>query len=116
MTSRSWVYADSDGDGKGDPENKILSCGTDVEGYVTNGGDCNDSNSEVSSRSWVYADNDSDGKGDPENKILSCGTDVEGYVTNGGDCDDSKIRFIQVLLILVVMGLIKIVMAKILNP
>ena len=29
------------------PENKILSCGTDVEGYVTNGGDCDDSNAGV---------------------------------------------------------------------
>ena len=28
-------------------ENKILSCGTDVEGYVTNGGDCDDSNADV---------------------------------------------------------------------
>ena len=43
------MYADSDGDGKGDPENKILSCGTDVEGYVTNGGDCDDSNADVTS-------------------------------------------------------------------
>ena len=67
-----------------------MSCGTDVEGYVTNGGDCDDSNADVTFRSWVYADSDGDGKGDPENKILSCGTDVEGYVTNGGDCDDSN--------------------------
>ena len=39
-------YADSDGDGKGDPK-QVLSCGTDVEGYVTNGGDCDDSNADV---------------------------------------------------------------------
>ena len=30
-------------------KNKILSCGTDVEGYVTNGGDCDDSNADVTS-------------------------------------------------------------------
>ena len=61
VTFRSWIYADSDGM-EGDPENKILSCGTDVEGYVTNGGDCDDSNADVTSEVGVYADSDSDGR------------------------------------------------------
>ena len=63
---------------------------TDNDG-VTIGGDCDDSNADVTSRSWVYADSDGDGKGDPENKILSCGTDVEGGDEWWGDDSDSDV-------------------------
>ncbi len=101
------LYADTDGDGHGDPNVTVSGCDA-MEGYTTSSDDCDDSLAEVHPGAeevcdgvdndcdgtvdedldvaW-YQDTDGDGVGggDPE---LSC-MQPEGYVQEGGDCDDS---------------------------
>jgi hypothetical protein len=104
----SLIYADTDGDGYGNPNDPMLSCTT--AGYVADFSDCDDSNIYVNPQavelcdgidndcsgiiddllnSFVYyADSDGDGFGDPDNQH-SCL--LSGYVVDNSDCDDSEI-------------------------
>lgn len=79
-------YIDSDGDGYGNPNIFIESC-TEVEGYVTNSGDCNDSDSSISPELVWYEDSDSDGRGNPDSSIEGCLKPLN-YVANADDCND----------------------------
>ena len=103
----AWWYADSDQDGYGDVDTALQTC-LAPEGYVTTGGDCNDSDAlvfpgaleecdgidnncngeldETGSLTWFY-DNDGDGYGDFNVTIQSC-IQPSGYVDNSQDCDD----------------------------
>ncbi len=102
-------YADSDGDGFGDPMNSVESCMA-PDGYVANDTDCDDTNEEIhpsateicdgvdnncngmideGELSTFYADTDMDGFGDPDNSQLSC-EQPTGYVANSMDCDDTN--------------------------
>jgi uncharacterized protein (TIGR03382 family) len=105
------VYPDEDGDGYGDTAGGELLCEV-PSGYVTDGSDCNDSNSAVNpSASEVcdgidndcdgntddssstglstwYSDVDGDGYGSTFDIEESC-TQPSGYVDNVTDCDDS---------------------------
>ncbi|WP_274474905.1 choice-of-anchor tandem repeat GloVer-containing protein [Mangrovimonas aestuarii] len=107
-------YADIDGDGYGDSNNSILSCGQ-TTGYVDNALDCNDGDNAINPDAqeicdgidndcdglvddaddsiigqlvW-YLDADGDGYGDSSDSVLSCGQPT-GYVDNALDCDDSN--------------------------
>lgn len=70
-------YEDADNDGKGDPNNVIVSC-EQPEGYVAN-------NDDLECRTY-YEDKDGDFLGDPNSPLYSC-DQPEGYVANDVDED-----------------------------
>ena len=102
-------YADTDGDGYGDPGSTTESCAA-VVGYVANDGDCDDSTSATSPAAdevcdaadndcdgltdedavdappW-HADDDGDGYGDPDEVVQAC-TAPTGTVADDTDCED----------------------------
>ncbi len=106
-------YADTDGDGYGDPEVTITSC-DQASGTVANDEDCDDDDSDVNpdadelcstaydddcdgtaneddavdASTW-YADTDGDGYGDPNSTTAAC-KKPNGYTTNKTDCDDTS--------------------------
>lgn len=81
-------FADSDGDGLGNPNNTTIGCSLPV-GYVTNSNDCDDNNATVGLATTIfYLDNDNDGFGSPTNTTTAC-TIPAGYVTNNQDCNDN---------------------------
>lgn len=104
-------YADSDGDGYGDPQNQSLACSTPA-GFVENAQDCVDSDSLIYPGAielcdgldnncegtideegalglldW-YLDSDGDGYG-LDTQVQSSCSQPAGYVPQGGDCDDA---------------------------
>jgi hypothetical protein len=108
---KSW-YADTDGDGYGDPNQLKAACSKPT-GYVDNSSDCNDKNADINpkateacngvddncdgqidesgalgSTAW-YPDKDSDGFGDDTGKVTECKKPA-GYVADGGDCNDNN--------------------------
>ena len=111
------VYADSDGDGYGNPSQSMSTC-TAETGWVDNAEDCDDGNAAINSDSVeicdsidndcdgliddeddsldpvtatpYYQDNDGDGFGDISTETLTC-TAPGDYVDNGLDCDDTSI-------------------------
>jgi hypothetical protein len=104
----STFYADTDGDGFGDPDLTDEACQI-TEGWVTTGNDCDDGDettypgaSERCDRidndcdgdvdedvlSLWYADVDEDGFGDPYSILEECDP-PSGYVSDDSDCDDS---------------------------
>ena len=107
---RGWWYADTDGDsyGAGIP---IPSC-EPISGFVTAGGDCDDSLADVKpggqercngldddcdaaidegelpdGTTW-FADRDADGWGDAADHLQRCDA-PDGFVSEAGDCDDN---------------------------
>ena len=106
-------YRDADSDGFGDEGISIDSCITIApDGYVTQGGDCNDNDENVHPDAaevcddidnncnglyndgldvfTYYRDADQDGFGDEGMSIDSCiNIAPDGYVTQGGDCNDN---------------------------
>ena len=101
-------YIDSDEDLYGSDENPVDSCEV-LDGYVTIGGDCNDSDSAINPDAaeicddidndcdtqtdedlefiTYYLDDDSDQFGTDSTATDSC-TPLVGYATEGGDCND----------------------------
>ncbi|NOY28270.1 MAG: hypothetical protein GXP62_20615, partial [Oligoflexia bacterium] len=104
-------YADTDGDGEGDPDSTISACNPDV-GFVGNSTDCDDTNPTVNAHgveicngidddcngeidedsaldaSTWYTDADSDGYGDSTDSSVACDA-PDGTVSNATDCDDT---------------------------
>ncbi len=110
FTSISY-YADTDGDGFGDPTNSMMSC-TPITGYVSDNTDCDDSNVNVNPgvaeicdgidnncdgnvdeglTTTYFLDNDGDGFGDSNNSMEAC-TPPSGYVVSDTDCDDNDVN------------------------
>ena len=102
-------YRDADGDGFGDEDNYQEACSAPT-GYVPNGNDCADDDSEAypgntetcdyidndcdgqvdeDVTTTYYADSDVDGYGDPENGVDAC-SQPAGYVEDDQDCDDTS--------------------------
>ena len=108
-------YADSDGDGFGDPETSLDSCEQPTD-HVSDGEDCDDTDSAInpdaseicddtdndcdgdvdddddgldtSTASTWYADDDEDTYGDDDDQTLAC-EQPDGTVEDNTDCDDS---------------------------
>ena len=59
LSQVTW-YADSDGDGLGNPSSTQLSC-VQPSGFVTNNADCNDNNAGIGGAATYFRDNDRDG-------------------------------------------------------
>lgn len=81
-------YADTDGDGLGNPGSTQSGCSQPV-GYVTNANDCNDNNNLIGIGATWYLDADNDTFGNPLVDSVAC-SQPAGYVSNSNDCDDSN--------------------------
>jgi predicted outer membrane repeat protein len=84
-TDETTLYADTDGDGHGDPDMSTSSC-FQLAGYVSNALDCDDEDATPTA-TW-FVDADKDGLGDPDSESTECGA-PKTAVDNGDDCDDS---------------------------
>lgn len=105
---QSTYYADSDGDGFGNPDVSILACEAGA-GFVEDGTDCNDAahtanpqaqeicdgidndcNEEIDEGLMVtfYVDEDQDGIGNAEYPVEACDLEI-GLSSVSGDCNDS---------------------------
>ncbi|PJA45083.1 hypothetical protein CO174_04570, partial [Candidatus Uhrbacteria bacterium CG_4_9_14_3_um_filter_50_9] len=106
-------YTDADEDGYGDPDTIWATCQDDVEGYVANGDDCDDTRPSVNPGAeeicnndldddcddetdtdttfydW-YPDVDGDGYGDEDASATSDCENPGDYVTDNTDCDDTE--------------------------
>jgi uncharacterized protein (TIGR03382 family) len=106
------LYADADGDGRGDPNVPVDGCRTDAAGYAPAPDDCDDTESAawtgnaevcdgvdndcdggvdvgaVDAPTW-YLDTDGDGYGDPAQPVVDC-LPPSGTVANADDCDDTR--------------------------
>jgi len=82
-------YADSDGDGLGNPEDSQTTCDGQPEGYVDNSDDCDDSSADITIGDLFYRDRDGDGFGDADNSDNFCAAE-DGWVADNTDCDDSN--------------------------
>ncbi len=106
-------YADSDGDGHGDPESSTSACEL-PDGYSADDSDCDDSDDAISpdaselcdsvdndcdgatdeddaidAETW-YMDGDGDGYGDADSAMTACSA-PEGYGADATDCDDADV-------------------------
>jgi len=79
-------YADTDGDGFGDPFSESLACEA-PEGSVSNHDDCDDFDPMAQPDAIWYRDVDGDGYGDPGRSLTSCLRPM-GYIADSEDCDD----------------------------
>ena len=87
----SQVYLDNDNDGVGDSDTGVSYC-LGVKGYVSEPGDCDDDNPDVSTSGTMivaYEDLDGDGVGGQSISYDSCEGEPAGLVESGGDCDDA---------------------------
>jgi len=108
------LYLDADGDSYGsmDPDQTMTACQAQ-EGWVEQGGDCDDDDAEIHpdaqeycdlvdndcdgeideagalSSTW-YLDSDGDDYGTDEDTLFQC-EQPKGYVLEGGDCDDGDV-------------------------
>jgi hypothetical protein len=113
VADASTWYADSDGDGYGDPDNSQQACEL-PSGFLADDGDCDDSDAtvnpdaeelcdnidndcdgdiddaddELDEGAYWYLDSDADGYGDPDLSVRAC-MQPSGYIAEGDDCDDT---------------------------
>lgn len=85
--TQTW-YADSDGDGFGDPDVSTSACEA-PSGFIADNSDCDDTDADVHGPTVWHADVDGDGFGDPDSTVLACVAPA-GFVGNGLDCDDDE--------------------------
>jgi hypothetical protein len=87
-------YRDADGDGFGDSETSIATCGDAPAGYVTIIGDCDDTNAALNPETVWYKDADNDGYSDGSTLtqcIQPAGYKLAANLTAiSGDCDDNN--------------------------
>lgn len=80
-------YADTDGDGYGNPAVTVSNC-VQPNGYVSDNTDCNDSDSTEFPGAVWYQDSDNDGFGNASVSLTQC-LKPNGYVSNNTDCNDN---------------------------
>jgi len=83
----SLYYADTDGDGFGDPAMDTLLCNAPA-GFVSNNTDCDDTNAAINPNTVWYQDLDNDQVGNTNVTQIAC-LQPAGYVLADGDCDDT---------------------------
>jgi hypothetical protein len=105
-----FFFADTDGDGFGDPEAPVTTACVAPAGHVADDTDCDDGQATVfpgaaevcdgldndcdgtvdedATAATFYRDGDGDGAGDPLVTATGCAPPA-GYVLTGGDCDDA---------------------------
>lgn len=91
-------YADSDGDGFGNPNVMTNACAQPA-GYVLNGNDCDDNNAAVHTAYQFYLDNDGDGFGFGLPVSLCAASPTSppaGYALSNGDCNDNQLQYADV--------------------
>ena len=102
-------YADGDADGYGSEDDTVDACEQPSE-YITDGGDCNDSDAAINPdskevcdgadnncdevidegvTSSFYVDGDGDGYGSGDKTVEACEA-AEGYAVTNDDCDDAN--------------------------
>jgi hypothetical protein len=82
-------FADTDGDGLGDPVGAEMACEAPT-GTVDNGDDCDDTDAGVGLGPTWFKDVDADGYGDATDAIVDCVAPA-GMVADSTDCDDADI-------------------------
>lgn len=83
------VYADTDGDGFGDPNSTNIDCSDPLpNGWVANSDDCDDTNGDINPNAIWYQDSDGDGFGNSGVSQTQC-AQPDGYVLDNTDCDDT---------------------------
>ena len=80
-------YADTDGDGYGNPASSVSDCSAPA-GYVSDNTDCNDSNDEEFPGAIWYQDSDNDGLGNNAVSLTQC-MQPANYVSDNTDCNDT---------------------------
>jgi|GEM_PF-1528799 len=80
-------YADTDGDGYGDPNATLIQCDI-ITGYVSNSNDCNDADATLNPDTTWYQDTDGDGEGSSMSILIQCPQPTQ-YVRHDTDCNDS---------------------------
>ncbi|MEQ8711848.1 MAG: T9SS type A sorting domain-containing protein [Cyclobacteriaceae bacterium] len=89
--STATYYADTDGDGFGNPNGETrVSCAA-PEGFVLDNTDCNDTNAAINPNKVWYRDADGDAFGTAGVTQTGC-TQPAGYVDLSTDCDDTDIN------------------------
>ncbi len=83
-------YIDNDGDGYGNSSDTVIAT-TAPDGYVVNGGDCNDNDASVHPGAVEICDDSIDQNCDSIECTSTSGTDSDndGVTVEQGDCDDS---------------------------
>lgn len=84
----STYYADTDGDGFGDPDGETRTECAAPEGFVLDNTDCNDASATINPNKIWFRDADGDGFGDVAVTQAGC-TQPSGYVDLSTDCDDT---------------------------
>jgi hypothetical protein len=79
-------YADTDGDGYGDPTSSRIGCSA-PSGHVADDGDCDDGDANLNPDTYWYLDRDGDSYGDPGFSLQAC-EQPTGFVSDATDCDD----------------------------
>ena len=86
------VYADTDGDGYGDPDNTTTDCSEPLPaGWVANSDDCDDTDGNINPDTVWYQDSDNDNFGNPDVSQTQC-EQPTGYVLDNTDCDDTDVN------------------------
>lgn len=80
-------YADTDGDGYGDPAVSASDC-TQPVGYVSDATDCDDTNEDAFPGAVWYEDFDGDGLGNNAVSMTQC-IQPANYVSDNTDCNDT---------------------------
>ena len=81
-------FGDGDGDGYGLDASNEYAC-SQPNGFVDEGGDCDDENPAINPETLWYADADADTYGDPDTSAQQCIV-PDGYVADDSDCDDTR--------------------------
>ncbi len=81
-------YADTDGDGLGDPDSAVEACDAPAE-TVADATDCDDGSGDVGGATTWYSDTDGDGFGDATATAAAC-EQPSGFVSDATDCDDAS--------------------------